>query len=147
MRLLPIATIIMSLGALLAAEEDAVRINAPSVTVTLEGSGKVLRYDRHFLLAKKKAAQLAEGILSGRIRPIDAVKAIEAAKASVFLGDAADPLQITKLELLKVEVGLHTELEYFLITVLASGSEEHRVVLPDGTVLKPEIKPSLSEGG
>ncbi|MEP4079960.1 hypothetical protein [Haloferula sp.] len=145
MRALSIAIATLSLGLSYAAEEDAVLIDAPSVSVTLEGSGKVLRYERCFYLTRKAAQELYEGIAFRRIRPIEAVEAIEAAKASVFLGDAPDPLAVTKLELLKVDVGPHEELEYFLITVRASGSEEYRVVLLDGTVLKPELKPAGPE--
>lgn len=140
LRLSRIAILTLTLALSLAAEEDLLVLTAPSVSVPLAGTEKVLKYDRQFSVSRKTAEQLYENIAYGRKRPIDAVKAIEAAKASVFLGDSPDPLQVTKLELLKLEIGPHEELEYFMITVRVTGSEEHRVVLLDGTVLKPEIK-------
>jgi hypothetical protein len=135
-----IAILTFTLALSLAAEEELLVINAPSVTVPLEGTGRVLKYDRQFSVSRRIAEQVYENIAYGRKRPIDAVKAIEAAKASVFVGDSEVPLQVTKLELLKVEIGPHEKLEYFMITVRVTGTEEHRVVLLDGTILKPKIK-------
>ena len=120
-------------------------IEAPSVSISVENSDKELKFERHFYLSRKTAEQLNKDIMLRRVNPIDDVKAIEAAKASVFLGDSQLQIKVIKLELLNLKLGPDDMLEYYLINVRVSGSEELRMVLPNGTVLKPEMKRVASE--
>ena len=123
----------------LANAEDKVLLHeGPSTTVPLASPSRAIRVDRRFFIDRQKLEKLHSDVLNQRLTPIDATAAINAAKSTVFKGDTRWPLDVNKLEKLKALFPADIVLEYYLITISVSGSEEHRVVLLDGTVLKPE---------
>lgn len=73
-----------------------------------------------------------------------AEKAIELAKASAAVDASKEGIQIVKLELLsgapEGDGRSRDRVYYYLIQMDVKGSEVHRVVLMDGTVVKSRLK-------
>jgi hypothetical protein len=72
--------------------------------------------------------------------PLSAEKAIELAKASVETGDSLGETNVIRLELLPFKRAKNGNTLYYLIELNAVGSEVHRVVLMDGTVVKSRLR-------
>lgn len=71
---------------------------------------------------------------------LEAVKAIELASGSVEGGDPKKPFPVRKLELLVFEPG-RRGVSYYLVSLLTNGTAEtHRIVLMNGTVVKPKLR-------
>ena len=72
--------------------------------------------------------------------PLSATKAIELASKSAEVEERKDPFPVRKLELLTFDVGPQP-IRYYLVTLMTDRSAEtHRVVLMDGTVVKPKLR-------
>ena len=72
--------------------------------------------------------------------PLSAEKAIELAKASVEAGSKPDGRNVVRLELLPFRRDRNGSTSYYLIELKVDGSEVHRVVLMDGTVVKSRLR-------
>ncbi len=70
---------------------------------------------------------------------LPATEAITLALATIK-PNHGDYVFVTKLELLGLEPSEPTRPGYYLITISVTGSEEHRLVMMDGTVLTPRLK-------
>lgn len=72
--------------------------------------------------------------------PLSTTKAIELASKSAEVEERKDPFPVRKLELLTFEVG-PKQIRYYLVTLMTDRSAEtHRVILMDGTVVKPRLR-------
>ena len=72
--------------------------------------------------------------------PICAEKAIELAKASADAGDPLGETNVVRLELRPFKIDQIRDTLYYLIELHVKGSEVHRVVLMDGTVVKSRLR-------
>lgn len=72
--------------------------------------------------------------------PLSATKAIELASKSAEVEKRKDPFPVRRLELLTFDLG-PKQIRYYLVTLMTDNSAEtHRVVLMDGTVVKPKLR-------
>ena len=72
--------------------------------------------------------------------PLPASKAIELASKSAEVAERETPFPVKKLELLFLDAS-SKRIPYYLITLLTDGSAEtHRVVLMDGSIVKPRLR-------
>jgi len=72
--------------------------------------------------------------------PVTAEKAIELAKADTEAGGRPDEKVVVRLELLPFKRDQNGSTSYYLIELKVDGSEVHRVVLMDGTVVKSRLR-------
>ena len=143
MRITPPIRIIILLLAMISfanANDKVLLHEGPSTIVPLASPNRAIRFDRRFFIDRQKLKALSSDVINQKLNPIDAIAAIKAAKSTVFKGDTRWPLDVNKLEKLKAALPENISLEYYLITIATSGSEEHRIVLLDGTVLEPEAQ-------
>jgi hypothetical protein len=78
-------------------------------------------------------------MVTGKI-PLSAEKAIELAKASTDAGNPTGEKNLVRLELLSLKRAQNGNTLYYLVEFNVDGSEVHRVVLMDGTVVKSRLR-------
>ena len=100
---------------------------------------KDLTFNYEFFVGTDKITKLLE-VEFRSPDPLPACKAIELASKSVELAERKTPFPVKKLEMLSYSSG-SKQLRYYLITLATDESAEvHRVVLMDGTVVKPRMR-------
>jgi len=99
--------------------------------------GDDLQFIYEFFIGMELLARLPH---ASNMPPVSAAKAIELATASVEPKPEAGGLPVRQLELLEgIQAG--KRVGYYLITLkVDQNAETHRVVLMDGTVLKPKLR-------
>lgn len=100
-------------------------------------SDRELVFRKQFLVDSVRLSELSQSGVPYNKADLSAIKAIEAATATVDLGQRKD-FKVTRLELLKSPAP--QPVDFYLIEMLVNGSTEHRIVLMDGTVIKPRLK-------
>ena len=98
-----------------------------------------IRFTKQFFADEKTFSKNNYDPVTGKVRERKATEAITLALASVFSGDGSDGAKVTKLENLESKVIPDRTIRYFLITISVNGSEEHRIVLHDGSVIEPRL--------
>ena len=100
---------------------------------------KELLFQYEFLIDYDKLKKLPDANSDRTNIAISAIRAIQLASSSVEVGDNGS-LNVIRLELLTRSDKLIKPNDYYLITFILNGSEVHRVVLMDGSVLKPTLR-------
>lgn len=112
----------------------SVEVFAPSGTNSEE-----LVFQKQFFIDRLVLARLSQSGAPLKVHSISAVDALRAAEGSVDLGQQKR-FRVIRLEQLKSNTP--SPIDFYLIEMLVNGSTEHRIVLMDGTVLKPRLKKS-----
>lgn len=99
---------------------------------------KNITFKYQFLADSQEIEDLPNGTIDQGYSTITAKKAIELASSS--LNEKEKMPVVTRLEILKFKVSPSKTIDYYLITMLENGSEVHRVVLMNGTVIKPTMR-------
>ena len=99
---------------------------------------------KQFFTDKKTAQRNQTQFDANKVRKISAARACELVMDSMKADYGHNNPSIVKFELLPSPdpEKFPRPIEYYLITIDVTGSEEHRVVLLDGTVLEPRLKPA-----
>lgn len=100
-------------------------------------SDRELVFRKQFFVDSSHLSELSQSGVPYKKPDLSAIKAIEVATATVDLGQRKD-FKVTRLELLKTTTS--QPVDFYLIEMLVNGSTEHRIVLMDGTVIKPRLK-------
>ena len=101
-------------------------------------SEKHITFKYQFLINPQEVDRLPNGTIDQGYPKIAAAKAIELASSS--LNTQEDHPAVIRLEILTFRVNPSKIIDYYLITMLEKRSEVHRVVLMDGTVIKPIMR-------
>ena len=103
-----------------------------------EKHGKDLTFIYEFFVEPEILGRIPENRFDAD--PLPASRAIELASKSAEVAERKTLFPVKKMELLFFGAG-SKRIRYYLITLLTDGSAEtHRVVLMDGTVVKPRLR-------
>ncbi len=116
--------------------------DGPDVSIALQSPSKAANVEDG--LAFKKQFYVDPETLRKQPPTIDTLSnpatnastAINAAKATVDLGQK-ETFRVVRLELLRSTT--EKPVDFYLIEMLVNGSTEHRIVLMNGTVIKPRL--------
>jgi hypothetical protein len=138
-----IITVLAILTCRVMAEDEVLIHDGPDVTTPIESLPKagvikeVMVFRKQFFLDRVHLSKFMQSGSPYKKHGLSAIKAIEAASATVDLGQRKN-FKVVRLELLKSSVP--QPVDYYLIEMLVNGSDEHRVVMMDGTVINPRLK-------
>lgn len=118
--------------------------DGPDVSTSIESFSKTgdvkedLVFRKQFFISHSTLETLP-GVIDQITDPaISATRAIETAKETVDLGQKKG-FRVVRLEFLTTTT-TPKPVDFYLIEMLVNGSAEHRIVLMDGSVLKPRLK-------
>ena len=126
--------------------KETIVYKGPVFTSPADTPGQDLKFVREFTvdsgLWQRQFTMTTDSL--GEPVPLSAEKAIELARASGEQGFSGAQKNVTKLELLTLErespKGSRARVPFYLIEMNISGSEVQRIVLMDGTVIKPSLR-------
>jgi hypothetical protein len=105
-----------------------------------KGSPKMIEFQREFFIDRDLLASLpARSSEYGSI-PISAIDAINLARKHVDPNDGLRSFIVTEVRLMKGPAKGERQVEYYFVSMVANGSEEHRVVLMNGTLLASKLR-------
>jgi hypothetical protein len=104
------------------------------------GERKVIRLRHEFFLSREAFAALPYASNELEEPPLSATEAIGLAQKSVNQYGEARSLRVTELKFLRGPAGQQKEVDFYLISMLVNGSEEHRVVLMNRVVLGSRLR-------
>jgi hypothetical protein len=129
------AEILLHRGPVISTPDLELHSTIPGTT----GHPKELKFTHEFFIGAKHLADLAADELKPDKRFLSATEAIRLASASAEIIPRTQPFPVRKLELL-VSTTDRQIIRYYIISLLTDESAEtHRVVLMDGTILKPKM--------
>lgn len=102
-----------------------------------ERTSEELVFLKQFFISSEALEQLPHAIDTTTSAPLSAIRALELATASDGI-DKSRSFVVKRLEL--IASATPKPVDFYLIEMLANGSTEHRIVLMDGSVLKPRLK-------
>lgn len=100
--------------------------------------GEELNFLKQFFIGSEELEILPSSASENESAPISAIRAIELATQSVDMGGRRS-FNVKRMELL-VSATAPKSINYYLVEMQVNGSTEHRVVLMDGSVIKPRLK-------
>lgn len=144
----PVLAIIAALSPVLAGAKEILIHSGPPVATPdatayspvpgAEEAGKDLTFIYEFFIGWEILEKLPQE--NSGSEPLPADKAIELASKSAEVAERETPFPVRKLELLTYDAS-SKRISYYFITLQTDGSAEtHRVVLMDGTVVKPKLR-------
>lgn len=122
--------------------EEVLLHNGPEVSLGVEsiagidGTEKELVFRKKFFIDSAALAKLPPSSQPVGNPAISLDKALEIAKATVDLGERKE-FKLVRQELLKSTTP--RPVDFYLIEMLVNGSTEHRIILMDGSVIKPRL--------
>jgi hypothetical protein len=117
--------------------------SCPSISIPVsslsspERTSKELVFLKQFFIGSEALEKLPHAIDITGSAPLGAVRALELATASDGI-DKSRSFVVKRLEFLTSATP--KPVDFYLIEMLANGSTEHRVVLMDGSIIKPRLK-------
>jgi hypothetical protein len=137
---------LMASSPLLAAGEEILIYRGEEITLSEEESKEELRFVREFFISREQGVKQRKVHANlGEKPPLSAARAMELAEASLepSQSDGDDDAHVTKLELRHRPVGdpqaPELSISYYVVNFHVDGSEVQRLVLMDGTVVKPQL--------
>lgn len=104
------------------------------------GSPKLINFQREFFIDRDRLASLPQSSSEFGTVAISAVEAIKLATKNADPHGGLRTLIVTEVRLLKGPVNVARPIEYYLVSMLANGSEEHRIVLMNGDVISSKLR-------
>jgi hypothetical protein len=112
----------------------------PVTPVQEQGSLKLINFQREFFIDRDRLASLPQPSSEFGTVPISAVEAIKLATKHTDPQGGLRTLIVTEVRLLRGPVNVVRPIEYYLVSMLANGSEEHRIVLMNGEVISSKLR-------
>jgi hypothetical protein len=127
-------------------KDEALIYRSAEFALSEEGPKEDIHFVREFFIGREQweKQQKIHANLHGK-PPLSAAKAMELAEANLepSQSDGDDDVHVTKLELHHRSVGdpqaPALSISYYVVDFNVDGSEVQRVVLMDGTVVKPQL--------
>ncbi|RYD42765.1 MAG: hypothetical protein EOP85_10845 [Verrucomicrobiaceae bacterium] len=107
-----------------------------------EESAEELVFRKQFFIDSDVLRKLPGTVDTVTNPAMDATGAIDAAKATVDLGQR-NTFRVIRLDFLRSKTV--DTVDFYLIEMLVNGSTEHRIVLMDGSVIKPRLTRKKTE--
>lgn len=114
--------------------------SSPITPAPDEGPLKFIEFQREFFIAKDLLASLPEPSAKFGSVAVSAVEAISLAKKNIDPDGNLRTLIVTDVRLLTGPENGARQVEYYLISTLANGSEVHRIVVMNGRVLSSKLR-------
>ncbi len=105
------------------------------------GESKQIEFQREFFVDRELLASLPGPTSSGfGTVPVSAAEAIQLATKDIDPQGGLRTLIVTELRLLKGPASGNKQVEYYLVSTLANGSEVHRIVLMNRKVISSKLR-------
>lgn len=114
--------------------------SAPVTPYPESRSPKMIQFQREFFIDRERLASLPGPTSESEQVPVSATEAIRLAKSSVDPERALRSFTVTEVRLLKGPQAAKRQVEYYLLSMLANGSEVHRIVLMNGQLLSSKLR-------
>ena len=114
--------------------------STPVTPVPEPHPAKELRFQREFVIDKDVLESLPRPVSAHEKVAVTAIEAIEISQKDVDPKHALQTLTVTGVQLLQSPDAIKHRIEYYLVSMLANGSEEHRIVLMNRSILAPKLK-------
>jgi hypothetical protein len=105
-----------------------------------QGSPKLIKFQREFFISREVLASLPRASADHEGISLSAIEAINLAQKSVDPTGSLRSIKVTEVKLLKGPMTEKHRVDYYLISMLANGSEEHRIVLMNGSVISSRLR-------
>jgi hypothetical protein len=104
------------------------------------GEPKLIKFQRDFLIDRDLLGSLPEASSEFGKVPVSAVEAIHLATKDIDPQDGLRSLIVTEVRLLKGPANASRQVEYYLVSTVANGSEVHRIVLMNRQVITSKLR-------
>lgn len=148
MKTIPLHSHVLALFALIVLSspgEEVLLHTGPTVSTPISSSASLdntteeLTFVKQFHIDSDALSKLPAAGLTNASAPVSAARAIELASRSVIVGEPRS-FNVRRLELLVSSTTLPKRIDYYLIEMEMNGTAEHRIILMDGSVIKPRLK-------
>jgi hypothetical protein len=114
--------------------------SSPVTPFPTKGSPKLINFQREFSIGRDVFASLPVAAAGSENLPISASEAINLAQKNVALVGSPRSFRVIEVKLLQGPLTEKHIVDYYLISMLINGSEEHRIVLMNGNVVSPKLR-------
>ena len=97
-------------------------------------------FQREFFIARDVFASLPRASAEHENASLSAIEAIKLAEKNVDPARGLRSLKVTEVKLLTGPRPEKRPVDYYLVSMLANGSEEHRIVLMNGDVISSKLR-------
>ena len=104
------------------------------------GSPKLIKFQREFFIERNLFISLPRASAEHENVSLSAIAAINLAQKNVSPDGGFRSFKVTEVKLLKGPMTENNPVDYYLVSMLANGSEEHRVVLMNGDVISSRLR-------
>ncbi len=104
------------------------------------GEPKVIKFERDFFIDRDLFGSLPDASSEFGKVPVSAVEAIQLATKDIDPQDGLRTLIVTEVRLMKGPANATRQVEYYLVSTLANGSEVHRIVLMNRQVISSKLR-------
>jgi hypothetical protein len=105
-----------------------------------KGSPKLIKFQRDFFISREVLASLPRASADHEGISLSAIEAINLAQKSVDPTGGLRSFKVTEVKLLKGPMTEKHPVDYYLVSMLANGSEEHRIILMNGDVISSRLR-------
>jgi hypothetical protein len=105
-----------------------------------KGSPKLIKFQREFFVSREVLASLPRASADHEGISLSAIEAINLAQKNVDPTGGLRSFKVTEVKLLKGPIIEKHSVDYYLVSMLANGSEEHRIVLINGSVISSRLR-------
>ncbi|MCU0795216.1 MAG: hypothetical protein MUF31_04690 [Akkermansiaceae bacterium] len=103
-------------------------------------SPKLIKFQREFFIDREVLASLPMASADHENTALSAIKAIQLAEKDVDPDGVLRSLKVKEVKLLKASMIENRPVDYYMISMLSNGSEEHRIVLMNGDVISSRLR-------
>ena len=104
------------------------------------GEPKVIKFEREFYIGRDLLASLPDASSEFGKVPVSAVEALQLGTKDIDPQDGLRTLIVTEVRLLKGPTNASRQVEYYMVSTLANGSEVHRIVLMNRQVISSKLR-------
>jgi hypothetical protein len=119
-------------------------VSTPAATPVIpfpeKGSSKLIKFQREFLIDRDVFDSLPLASTEFENVPLSAVEAINLAHKNIAPARNPRSFRVTEVKLLQGPLTEKHLVDYYLISMLVNGSEEHRIVFMNGNVICPKLR-------
>lgn len=105
-----------------------------------KGLPKLIKFQREFFIGRDVFASLPRASAEHEDVHLSAIEAINLAQKNVDPAGGLRSFKVVELKLLKGPMTEKLPVDYYLVSMLANGSEEHRIVLMNGDVISSKLR-------
>ena len=105
-----------------------------------KGSPKLIKFQREFFIDRDVFAKLPRASAEYENVSLSAIEAINLAHKNVDPAGGLRTFKVTEVKLMKGPMTEGSPVDYYLVSMLANGSEEHRIIFMNGDVISSRLR-------